>query len=108
MKDMLINLRSPALIGAILVIPFMILELVNRRKFDEGFPFLLFGILWLMPVAFLLILMPLVRDLRAGSRILVNPIKLLLRVVVLILIAWLWAGALIDQMPCFLGVPNCD
>jgi len=108
LKDMLINLRSPALIGAILVIPFMILELVNRRKFDEGFPFLLFGILWLMPVAFLLILMPLVRDLRAGNRILVNPINLLLRVVVLILIAWLWAGALIDQMPCFLGVPNCD
>jgi len=27
---------------------------------------------------------------------------------VLILIAWLWAGALVDQMPCFLGVPNCD
>ncbi|MBP1702254.1 MAG: hypothetical protein H6Q38_1361 [Chloroflexi bacterium] len=105
---MLINLRSPALIGAILVIPFMILELVNRRKFDEGFPFLLFGILWLMPVAFLLILMPLVRDLRAGNRILVNPINQLLRVVVLILIVWLWAGALIDQMPCFLGVPNCD
>jgi hypothetical protein len=37
-----------------------------------------------------------------------NPINLLLRVAFLALIAWMWGGILIDQMPCFLGVPNCD
>ena len=25
-----------------------------------------------------------------------------------LLTAWLWIGILMDQMPCFLGVPNCD
>jgi hypothetical protein len=26
----------------------------------------------------------------------------------LILLAWLWVGLIHDQMPCFLGVPNCN
>jgi len=34
MKNTLTNLRSPALISLILVLPFMILELVNRRIFN--------------------------------------------------------------------------
>jgi len=37
-----------------------------------------------------------------------NPIRLLLKVVFMILIAGLWVGILLDQMPCFLGVLNCD
>jgi uncharacterized membrane protein len=86
----------------------MSLELINRRSFHEDFPIPLFGILWLLPVTFILILMPIVRNVRAGNRIRVNPISLLLRVAFLILIAWLWVGIILDQMPCFLGVPNCD
>jgi hypothetical protein len=31
-----------------------------------------------------------------------------LRVSLVGLFAWLGVGLLIDQMPCFLGVPNCD
>ena len=216
MKNILVNLRSPTIIGAILVLPFMILELINRRSFHSRFvhfqgrfrdsvsqlyrvfallscgrsrdaqktmsidrhcmpcdrksrnlpcssapvrrvqtqswflcaatsclhtrcgvlraaiychqrsilenrsqnertvsfhediPILLFGSLWLLPVAFILILMPIVRTVRVGNRIMVNPISLLLRVAFLILIAWLWVGTILDQMPCFLGVPNCD
>jgi hypothetical protein len=26
----------------------------------------------------------------------------------LLSIAWEWSALVIDQMPCFLGVPNCD
>jgi hypothetical protein len=29
-------------------------------------------------------------------------------VLVLILVALLWARVVLDQMPCFLGVPDCD
>ena len=108
MKNIFTNLRLPAIISSILVLPFMILELVNRRSFDEGFPIVLFGLLWLLPVAFILILMPIVRNVRAGNRIKVNPISLWLGVALLILITWLWVGTILDQMPCFLGVPNCD
>jgi hypothetical protein len=32
----------------------------------------------------------------------------LLRVGFSALILMMWAGIIIDQLPCFLGVPNCD
>ena len=109
MRNILTNLRWPASISFTLVLPFMILELVNRRSFNEGFPVTLFGILWLLPTIFILTLMSIVRNLqRAGNSILVNPITLVLRVIFLAIIIWMSAGILIDQMPCFLGVPNCD
>jgi hypothetical protein len=58
---------------------------------------------------FIALLMPIVRNLRqAGNSLMANPVGLLLRIVFLLLIAWMWASLLIDQMPCFLGVPNCD
>jgi hypothetical protein len=108
MQTILTNLRSPALISLLLVLPFMILELVNRRNFNEGFPIPLFVFMWLLPMLFILTVMPIVRNLRAGNSILANPVFLLLRVVFLAIIVWMWFGILIDQMPCFLGVPNCD
>ena len=108
MKNILTNLRSPAIISLLLVFPFMILELVNRRNFHEGFPITLFGLMWLLPILFIITMMPIVRNIRAGNSIIANPVILLLRVVFLAFIAWLWMGLLIDQMPCFLGVPNCD
>jgi len=108
MNNILTKLRSPAIISFILVVPFMILELVNRRNFHEGFPIPLFGFMWILPILVIITMMPIVRNIRAGNSILANPIVLLLRVVFLAFIAWMWVGILIDQMPCFLGVPNCD
>lgn len=111
MKNILANPRSAAIISFLLVLPFMILELINRRNFSEGFPIPLFGILWLLPMIFIVILMSLARIVRAGNRMMANPANLLLllsRVAILALIAMMWAGILVDQMPCFLGVPNCD
>jgi uncharacterized membrane protein len=108
MKNILANLRSPAIFSLLLVLPFMILELVNRRNFNAGFPIPLFVFMWLLPMLFILILMPIVRNVRAGNSIVVNPIILLIRVIFLALIIWMWFGIVIDQMPCFLGVPNCD
>ncbi|HYN81900.1 MAG TPA: hypothetical protein VES88_10395 [Gemmatimonadaceae bacterium] len=52
--------------------------------------------------------MPILRSLATGNRALANPVSLLPRVVFLILIAWVWVTLVVDQMPCFLGVPNCD
>jgi len=108
MKNIFTNLRSPAIISFMLVLPFMILELVNRRNLPESFPIQLFGILWLLPTVFIAILMPIVRNVRAGDGIMSNPINLLLRVAFMAFIAMMWGGILIDQLPCFLGVPNCD
>ena len=108
MRRFLKILSLPAIIGALLVIPFMILELVNRRGLHEDYPIGLFGLLWLLAVVFVLILMPLVRSVRARDLIVRRPIGLLLRIGSLGLIAWMWFGIVLDQMPCFLGVPLCD
>ena len=108
MRTITKNLGFAALISFIIVLPFMILEWVNNRNPHESFPLALFGFMWLLPVAFIVILVPMVRTVRAGSSIMAKPISLLFGVAFLTLIATVWGWGLIDQLPCFLGVPNCD
>ena len=102
--------KSAALVGLALVLPFAILEALNQTITKQTAPGLstLFGLLWLLPTAFIFILAPTARNLRAGHGLMANPINFLLRVALLALIAVVWGGLLIDQMPCFMGVPNCD
>jgi hypothetical protein len=73
----------PAVVGILAVVPFALLELVNRSGLNEAFPFVLFVLLWVLP-------------------------GVLFWVIVLGVLAWFWIVILTDQMPCFLGVPNCD
>ena len=108
MQIILTNIRFPTILSFMLIIPFMIMEVAYRRNFNEGFPIPLFIIMWLLPLLFMLTGMTIVRSVRAGNNVLAKPVFLLIRVVILIFIAWFWAALLIDQMPCFLGVPNCD
>jgi hypothetical protein len=104
------DLRSAALVSFILVLPLATLESLNQTMTRQNAPglFVLFGLLWLLPTAFIVTLMPVVRSVRAGHSLTANPLNLLLRVASLALIAVLWGGLLADQMPCFMGVPNCD
>ncbi len=108
MQALFTNLRLPALVSFVLILPFMIMEVINRRNFNEGFPIVLFVILWLLPALSILTVTPILRNVRVGSSIMARPLLLLLRVVFLAFIVWVWFGIMIDQMPCFLGVPNCD
>jgi hypothetical protein len=64
--------------------------------------------MWLPSAVFIAILMPMVRSLRrVGNSILANPVSLLLRVGILVFLAWMWGTLVIDQMPCFLGGSGC-
>jgi len=109
MKNNLTNLRSPALISLLFVIPFIIMETVNTQNLNAIFNVPLFGIMWLLSMLFILTAMPIVQNLwRTGNSIVASPIILMIRVVFLALLVWMWFSILIDQMPCFLGVPNCD
>ncbi len=110
MKNITTNLGAAALISFILVLPFAILESLNQTitKQNALGLILLFGVLWLLPTAFIVILVPIMRTVRAGNSIMANPMNLLFRAAFLVLIAWMWGGLFIDQLPCFLGVPNCD
>ena len=99
-----------ALISFVLVLPFAILETVNNTVSRQNLfgLILLFAVLWILPTAFIVISTPLVRGIRGGDKLLANPLTLLLRVASLVLIATVWGWGFIDQLPCFLGVPNCD
>lgn len=110
MKTIIGDLRSASIISLILVLPFAVLEALNNTMTEQNALglMLLFGVLWLLPTAFILILMPMVRARRAGDSIVGKPISLLFRVGFLALIATIWGWGFIDQLPCFFGVPNCD
>jgi hypothetical protein len=108
MSNSLAHVKAPAMIGLAFMLPLMLLELVNRQGLGKAFPWPLFGVLWLLPAAFFLTLLPLVQRVRAGEAITARPMGMLVRVALLLLFASLWAAIIQDQMPCFLGIPNCD
>jgi hypothetical protein len=110
MKNVFVAVRWPAIVSSILLLPFMALELINRQAFRarEGFPIMLLVVLWLWPMAFFLILVPAIRNVRAGNNSRVHLISLVFSAATLFFIVWLWSSLILDQMPCFLGVPNCD
>ena len=99
-----------AIISFVLVLPFAILEVRNNTIPREEAPgiFLLFAVLWLLPTVFFFVLIPIVRNVRAGNSILASPLVLVLRVASLVVIGSIWVWGFMDQLPCFLGVPNCD
>ena len=102
------TMLSAAFASTALVLPFVYLELRNGSQNSADFPYPLFIVLWALPAASLLSAIPVVRTLRAGRNVLDRPGVLAVRVAFLILAAWFWVGLVNDQMPCFLGVPNCD
>ena len=77
MQTTLQTLGSSALISLLLILPFMIMEVVNRRNFNEDFPFALFFGLWLSLFAISLILLPIVRARRTGKHDMANPVPTL-------------------------------
>lgn len=99
---------SAAVLGFVLLTPFIALELINRAKFNEDFPWAVFAFTWILQAVFILMLMPIVVNARSGKPLMKNSVSLLLRIVILVLIAYIWTGWIVDQWPCLMGVPNCD
>ena len=126
MKIILTNPRSAAIISFLLALPFAIIytlivlgiepplgPLEPLLTVDVDQPNVLgsaivFGALLLSLVAFIISLAPLVRIVRAGNSITANPINLLLAVAILFFIMMFVGGIIVDQYPCWIGVPNCD
>lgn len=76
MQTILKTLGASALVGLLLILPLMIMEVVNRRNFNEEFPFMLFFVLWLNLFAISLILLPIVLGWRAGNQDGANPVSM--------------------------------
>lgn len=73
MQTVLVNLGSSTLIGFFLILPLMLMEIVNRRNFNEDFPFMLFLVLWFNLFAISLILLPIARSRVTRALDLVKP-----------------------------------
>lgn len=101
-------MRTAVILSAVLVLPLVGLEVVNHGLFNANFPLPLFVILWLLPCIILLILMPIVRQLRMGGLVPRDAIVVVFKGALLVSLASVWLLIVVDQMPCFLGVPNCD
>ena len=110
MKRLTADLGFAAIISLFTVLPFAILEAVNVPLSLQDVPGLLplFTFLWLLPFVFIMIVKPMVRALRSGSVLTAQPVVFVVKVAFLGLVAFVWAGLLLDQFPCFMGVPNCD
>jgi hypothetical protein len=92
------------LVASLLVLPFILLELINRGS--GHFPFPLFGAMWLLAFAFLMLLRRWVGARRSDQQ--TGTVRLVSQLTGMALIGWVWISLVVDQWPCFMGVPNCD
>lgn len=68
------NLIPSALLSLLLILPLMIMEVVNRRRFNEEFPFLLFFGMWINLLTISLILLPIVLSRWNGKPTMTSPV----------------------------------
>ncbi len=102
------NLAAAAVLGFVPVVPLILLELNYGQASYSRFPVGLFAILLILSSTFFLTLIPIVKNVLAGKGLFANPITLLLSIAFMVMVGAFWGGLVHDQMPCFLGVPNCD
>ena len=74
MQTILKTIGPSAFISFLLILPFMLMEVVNRLNFNEDFPFMLFFVLWLNLFIISLILLPIVQARRTGNHDMANPV----------------------------------
>ena len=126
-KNIFTNPRAAALIGLILSLPLPFVLLIARFEIEPlqsylkywfmepGSPrnstfaiiFFLSSLL-LLPVAAVITLRPVVRGLRAGNSITANSANLLLGAAIFVFLTTIVGIFIVDQYPCWIGVPNCD
>ena len=99
---------SSLLITTALVVPFILLELFNRRSYQEAFPLLLFTFMALHALLMVLALTPALQRLRVERRLGALSIGHWAGLLVGIFLLFGYLQVVADQLPCFLGAPNCD
>jgi hypothetical protein len=102
------SLVTSLLISLALVVPFILLQWVNRRAFNEDFPFVLFTFMSLHSLLIVLLLTPALRRLRAERHLRALKFGHWAGLAVSAVLISVYVNVVVDQLPCFLGVPNCD
>src|SRR5688572_33482604 len=105
MKTHATDVRSAAVFSLFLVLPLLFLELFLNRSTNWGTGSLvLYGTLYVLAAGFVLALTVVVRNVRTKD----NMPGLIAGALAFVVLAFVWGTLVVDQMPCFLGVPNCD
>ena len=122
---MTVGARSAAIVGAVLALPFAVLysllvlhiepplRALESLKVAPDQPNIVGSAIvlgaWLLSVAaFVVTLSPIVRDARAGRPLATHPVNLALASVILLFVVAFVVSLVVDQYPCWIGVPNCD
>jgi hypothetical protein len=104
------TLAMASAVGAALLAPLLFLDvqhngLEGRRALDM---LALFGVLFALSVAVVAATATVVRATRSREPLLRKPAPVVVSVVVLAVAVIMWTAIVSDQLPCFLGTPNCD
>ena len=123
---MTVRARSAAILGAILAVPFALLYTLLVLHIEPPLRLLeslttvgpdqpnvvgsaiVLGAWLLSVVALGVTLSPIVRDARAGRGVTTHPVNLALAGVILFFVGGFVVGIVVDQYPCWRGIPNCD
>ena len=105
MRTLATDIRSAGIVSLVLVLPLLLLELFLNKStnWGNGLP-VLFGTLFFLATASVLALRVATRSARARE----SAFKLFVGALAFAVLAFVWGTLVVDQMPCFLGVPNCD
>ena len=105
MRILATDIRSAALLSLLLVLPLLTLELLLNQSTNWGTgSVVLYGSLYLLAISLVLAFIFVARIARARQ----SGFKLFAGALVLGVLGFVLGSLVIDQMPCFLGVPNCD
>jgi hypothetical protein len=75
---------------------------------SEDFPFVLFMFMSLHSLLIVVLLTPALRRIHSERNIKALTLGHWAGLVLSAFLIFVYAGVVIDQLPCFLGVPNCD
>lgn len=123
-NTLLTNPTSGAIIGLLLALPYVTLFSLLLFHIEPPFAALLkspnpdqpnvigtlivLGVFLLAVAAGLIARAPIARTLQAGGSVFAHPINLFLAAVILFFLTMFVVGFMVDQFPCWIGVPNCD
>ena len=97
-------------IGFSLTSPLAILGLWNDSLFGSraADSVALFGLLWVLSSSSVLVALTSGQNLRSRHPTVRSAAAVGGRLVLLLLLAAVWTTITVDQLPCLMGVPNCD
>lgn len=127
MENIISNQKMSAIFAVVLALPLAFILLIETQNIEplnvylrtmtttaDGYQLSAFGKIFfitailLLPLGFFISLMPIARNMRSGRMLMANPVNFFISAGLFIFIAILVAVFVIDQYPCWMGVPNCD